>query len=396
MRRAGALAAAIGLWAAAPVGAQRARAEQVAPPAWLGLSYDVEWVARGESCEARVVVESVVEGAPADRAGLRPGDALVALDGRPLRGGPLQLTAARLAVGDSVRLGVARDGRVREVLAIAGKRPDRPPLALRLRREDGLMSSDAPVVTVRADTLVGRNLDGWTARRGSGYWLATADGRVDYRRVDLRRVNRFSGSETDRRVANLVACVQRTQAAGPGPAPAPLPPMGVVAIQERADSIREVMTRRVLTRPAAAATGAGERPRVTSAPRVFVAPPPPTGAEAPPAPRPGAVSVYAFSVGDHLVAAERGVAGAELTALEPELAAYFRGVRDGLLVLRVSAGTPAARAGLQPGDVITAGAGRTLDAVADLRHLLTLPDPTPLELRVVRHGRTRTVTLHRD
>lgn len=354
-------------------------------PAWLGISYDVEWLATAGSCESRVVIESVVQGAPADRAGLRPGDALVSVNGSP-PGRSLQLASSRLAVGDSVRLRVVRDGRVRELLAVAGRRPDRPPLALRGGKRDGLVSSDAPVIRVRADTLVARNLE-LTGFRGSrGYWIASDDGKARYRRAD-----RFSGDAMDRQVVDLLLCAARTQSAAP-PAPRAIR-VDVRELQARADSVREVLVRRSQARHPQARSVSPVQVRAG----VRFTPPdpdlPPHAAGAPEAPY---VSVYSFSVADHVSAAERGVAGAEVTELEPELAEYFRGVRDGLLVLRVAPGTPADRAGLRPGDVITAGGGRALDAVQDLRLLLTVPDPTPVELRVVRQGRTRVVTVQRD
>lgn len=354
-----------------------------APSAWLGLSYEVEWLARGGACEPRVVVESVIQGAPADRAGLRPGDAILALNGTPVGGTRLQLVSSRLSVGDSVRLTVLRDGRPRDLLALADRRPDRPPVAMRVEG-DGLFASDAPVVLRRADTLVVRNVEpgGAVARRG--YWLATGDGRAEFRRVD-----RFSGDALDREVVDLLVCAQRTQAAAP--VATATGRLSLREVQEKADSVREMWVRQRMT-------GAElERIRSAEAIRVEVAPtpPPPPGVRTIITTDPD-VQVYSFRVGDHVLALERGVAGAEVTPLEPELAEYFRGAGDGLLVLRVAPGTPAARAGLRPGDVITSGGGRTLRAVPDLRLLLTLPDPTPVELRVVRHGRTRTLTIRRD
>lgn len=380
-----AAAATLGGGITSPAGGQNGVWVPSTQPAWLGISYDVEWLAVEGNCESRVVIESVVQGAPADRAGLRPGDALVSVNGST-PGRSLQLASSRLAVGDSVRLRVVRDGRVREVLAVAARRPDRPPLTLRTRG-DGLVSSDAPVIRVKADTLVARNME-LTGYRGSrGYWIASEDGRAEY-----RRTNRFSGDAMDRQVVDLLLCASRTESAAP-PAPRAVR-VDVRELQARADSVREVLVRRSQTRPPEARSvppGQGRGGvRITSVERDLV--PHAAGAPAPPPP----THVYAFSVADHLSAAERGVAGAEVTALEPELAEYFRGVRDGLLVLRVAPGTPADRAGLRPGDVITAGGGRTLEAVQDLRLLLTIPDPTPVELRVVRQGRTRVVTVRRD
>ncbi|MFP4623877.1 MAG: PDZ domain-containing protein, partial [Gemmatimonadota bacterium] len=173
---------AIGATAPAPATAQEARV--LAPrPAWLGIGYDVLWIQEGERCTPRLVVESVVHGSPAERAGLRAGDVIVAVDGEPAPD-RLQLLAARLSPGDSVRLRVERDGRARAMTAVADRRPDRPPLSLTGRATDALATSSAPIVRVDDDVLSVRNVDigTWTAR---GYWLAT-DGRTEYRRLSSR------------------------------------------------------------------------------------------------------------------------------------------------------------------------------------------------------------------
>lgn len=345
-----------------------------AAPAWLGFGYEVEWLARDGNCSPRVVVESVVQGAPADRAGLRPGDAVVLVNGRPVAG-RLQVIGSPLSVGDSVRLRVFRDGRERDILAIAGRRPDRPPVALSVRGRDGLYASGIPVIRVVEDTLVARNLETLGVRRGAAYWLAYEDGRTEY-----RRIAGFSEDPMDRRVTDLLICAQRTLAAAPAPPTATR--VDLRQIQERADSLRVVMTERAMSRPEAGVIRPGHIRGVEVAP-------------APPAPGAG-MHVYTFRVEDHIAAGERGVAGAEVTPLDPELAEYFRGAREGLLVLRVAPGTPADRAGLRPGDVLTSGRGRSLTTVADLRLLLTIPDPTPVELQLVRHGRTRSITIRRD
>jgi C-terminal processing protease CtpA/Prc len=83
----------------------------------------------------------------------------------------------------------------------------------------------------------------------------------------------------------------------------------------------------------------------------------------------------------------RAVAGAELSELNPELARYFR-VDDGVLVLQVSRSTPAARAGLQGGDVIVRAAGRTVASVADLRRAFG-DDEGSVRVEVVRQGQRR-------
>jgi len=83
----------------------------------------------------------------------------------------------------------------------------------------------------------------------------------------------------------------------------------------------------------------------------------------------------------------RAVAGAELSELNPELARYFR-VDDGVLVLQVSRSTPAARAGLQGGDVIVRAGGRAVGSVADLRRAFGTQEGR-VRLEVVRQGQRR-------
>lgn len=381
--------------AAAPAAAQKASwADVVASrgteqrTGWLGFGYQISWIQAATSCSPRVVVESVVEGAPAQRAGLEPGDVILAMGGRDMSQG-VPLGGVRLMPGDSVRLRVARAGGVREIMAVADLRPARPPVAL--RRSDGLDASDVPVITLSGDTVMARNVEGWRFR--GGYWLAGEDGEARFRRID-----RLGGSELDRRVVELLRC------AGEAALQAPTRSVpGVQEFQRRADSLRVVIAQRAMAR---------EVPAVPMDPR------------APPKPGTVVIAPGARSAGVARVAAETrapaavvwrfpgdepatrsepvtapgpavgSIAGAEVTVLERELASYFRGAGGGLLVLRVETGSPADRAGLRPGDVIIEGAGRRLESVEDLNRLLSRPDPAT-ELRVVRQGRNRLLTLRR-
>lgn len=79
--------------------------------ATLGVVLDVRW-------ENAAVVESVFEGSPADKAGLRPGDQIVRFNGRRV-GSPLQLIdlVAQRRAGDEVEIEIAR--RVTRSLSVA-------------------------------------------------------------------------------------------------------------------------------------------------------------------------------------------------------------------------------------------------------------------------------------
>lgn len=85
--------------------------------------------------------------------------------------------------------------------------------------------------------------------------------------------------------------------------------------------------------------------------------------------------------------------GVEWTAITPEVARFYNlPVEWGAFVRAVGAGTPAARAGLQAGDIITAIGGQAIDG--DNRFINVLMRFKPGErvtLNVVRDGRTVTI-----
>ncbi len=89
----------------------------------------------------------------------------------------------------------------------------------------------------------------------------------------------------------------------------------------------------------------------------------------------------------------RGRLGIEMTDLTPELAKKL-GVTslDGAAVTVVQPGSPAEKAGLRQGDVVTAMNGRSIHSSGDLRNRLGLtPVGEQVELRVQRGGATRSL-----
>jgi serine protease Do len=71
-------------------------------------------------------VQSVAPDQPADRAGLRPGDAIISVDGQSIHGSDdLIRTISAKTPGASVSLGVVRDGKERKLTAELMNRPDR-------------------------------------------------------------------------------------------------------------------------------------------------------------------------------------------------------------------------------------------------------------------------------
>jgi serine protease Do len=87
----------------------------------------------------------------------------------------------------------------------------------------------------------------------------------------------------------------------------------------------------------------------------------------------------------------RGRLGATVQELTPELASYF-GVKSGVLIAGVATDSPAAKAGMKAGDVITAVDGRPIGAAADLVRALPRDDESrEVTLTIVREKKEQTV-----
>lgn len=88
----------------------------------------------------------------------------------------------------------------------------------------------------------------------------------------------------------------------------------------------------------------------------------------------------------------RAMAGAEFTQLDAGLGRYFQ-TEKGMLVLRVAPGSPAARAGLESGDVVVRVDGRDVETLRDLRQAVGGAENSTAKLEVVRQGRRREMTM---
>lgn len=86
--------------------------------------------------------------------------------------------------------------------------------------------------------------------------------------------------------------------------------------------------------------------------------------------------------------------GLELDALGTQLAGYF-GVKDGqgLLVKHVAENSPAARAGLQAGDVITAANGQKMATLGEWMKMIHANRGKAIPITLVRNRREQTLTL---
>jgi serine protease Do len=83
--------------------------------------------------------------------------------------------------------------------------------------------------------------------------------------------------------------------------------------------------------------------------------------------------------------------GVAVVPLSDQLATYF-GVKNGVLVSEVESNTPAATAGIQAGDVITAVNGQAVASSADLlRAVREAESGSTLEIRLTRNRKDLTV-----
>jgi serine protease Do len=95
---------------------------------WLGVtlqSLDEELARRLKITDGHgAVVTSVIEGGPADQAGIQPGDVIVEFNGKPIREvGDLLLAVGSAKVGSDSRLTVLREGKRAEQKIRVGERP---------------------------------------------------------------------------------------------------------------------------------------------------------------------------------------------------------------------------------------------------------------------------------
>jgi membrane-associated protease RseP (regulator of RpoE activity) len=85
--------------------------------------------------------------------------------------------------------------------------------------------------------------------------------------------------------------------------------------------------------------------------------------------------------------------GVQLQDMTPELREFMHAPREhGVLVVRVNQGSPAEKAGLRVGDVITSVEGAAVDETPDLVHaVLSAEKDAKLSLEIVRDGKARTL-----
>ena len=95
---------------------------------WLGVEpQDVtarpRALARGRHADG-VVIRGVQRGGPADKAGVKPGDVLLSVEGKPVHQAQSVLnTVSALPPGSNAKLALKRQGQDLELTVAVGKRP---------------------------------------------------------------------------------------------------------------------------------------------------------------------------------------------------------------------------------------------------------------------------------
>lgn len=308
---------------------------------------------REGACPPGLLIELVVIGSPADRAGLQPGDTLLAVKGRRVSAPGEGEGIPAFEPGDPLELTLARGGGRARVEVTPVVRPDpRGPVAARIwqeqppRPEGPPSAAEAPASVqfqVRVERLppavLGRSTAGGEAPPGGGF-------RVPVVRLGDGRTVRL----THRLRSALAGELEGV----------PLPP----ALEQIRDSVLSLARAQLdsLRRHGAFRAGAA------------------------------AEEAGSWAPGHRRVLA----AGAELWPLASGMAESFEGADHGLLVLRVLSGTPAGDLGLRGGDVVTRVAGQEVLRGRDLREALSrYPERDSVVVEWVRKGETMTGVMRR-
>ncbi len=152
---------------------------------WIGITIDFFLQSTGGNEVTLAVIREVVEGSPAEEAGIRAGDTITHLDGRPVSEKLIASLPETLEPGDLVRMTVTRDGRPGEILIEAGKRP----------LSYTVIGPNAKKMIVELETLSGTILKDLDSLRLTiaGLHLDSASGNVSLQILRAPTVNREEG-----------------------------------------------------------------------------------------------------------------------------------------------------------------------------------------------------------
>lgn len=365
---------------------------------------DIDPDVRGD-CAESPRVRAVVDGSPADLAGIQAGDTLLALDGVPLASEPGRRALARLRAGIPVVCEIGREsGRInlRVIPTIGsgnfiavGQAPRAEFNVFRFRDEFGEIQEfqfgpepDGPP-TSGGFVVFSPDADGILQVRVGNPAMAAFTLSVDGESVALteleghltRLSERLLEGATELRVGVVVspgsADVRRHLILEDSNLARRLERVRIEALTNAREQLELLVERRneLESRgelPPAYAYAYSFRPGTREA-AVAV---------------PSRIHVEAVD----MVGMSHRLGGAEFRVLTPELAEYFD-VESGLLVLRVISGTPVAVLGLRGGDVVVEIGGRRNVNMPMFRGLASSAGETGLEVKWIRKGSLHTGNL---
>lgn len=351
-----------------------AEAQAGVPPeedGWIGIQVEGRALPDGSN---RVMIVRVDRGSPADRAGVRPLDLLLRLDGADVSPEALVELGERLRPGLPVELTVLRANQERTLRVIAGTRPDpMDPVTMEeftarvdsarlkiLRVVDSLMA-DTTWARVRADMEATRRVLVEEAET-TGQMEATADA-MERAREAMARTREMMVRARE---------AMRSQRFGPRPPGGPPPARVRITVDETGPDERR------------GRAGPPARGRITIDGSGF------GGRRGPGGPPSGVRFRSPYLLGD------RFVAGAELRVVERDTPANPGTGGRRFQVVQVVEGSPAYRAGLAPEDVIVSIGGAPVGSLREFRIRLgrVILQGRP-ELQIVRGDSTLVVTLPR-
>jgi predicted metalloprotease with PDZ domain len=398
------LAAAIGFGFAVPLEGQRWSEPE--ERGWIGISFQVDSDRWGRP--SAVLITDVSSGSPADEAGLRPGDRLLAINELTTASAMSELSERlQLRVGDRVVMEVERAGERRRLRLEASEPPE--DVRFRPRVEYAYSTSDDQVDTwvrsmdslrIELVEMEGQNIRVRTTRDGASgqVTVVTSMGRSsveapfeffvfrgeahDSLKREMVQLNGMM-RDLERRLETRERQVRtRTRSADPLH----------LAEDEEFRRLSRSMDE-VSLRSAALEVAMAEAARETAG-LSYADPRPPlavVGSEPMTVTAPEPTTEFR-PLTPYLLGRNR-VAGAQVVDLKPELAQYFE-VDGGVLVVDVAAGTPAGMAGIIPGDVIVRIDRVAVRSVEDLRFGVSMAGDT-LPVTVIRQGETAQVLLRR-
>ena len=353
------MAAVMALLAAGPGGRLAGQSGAQDERGWLGIRLAGQLTCRWEvaserkPCERLLTVSQLIVDGPSDRAGVQPGDRLVAINGQSLEIEPAaqDRLLSTIRVGTPVSIDVVRGDDRYFVRVTPGRKPDERAIAAASWRGNVKLQLRPDVYLVAPTPLSGHTdsaiavairTDATGVVQVSPSRISIEEGRVYVRelRGDAVEFTRMLTEAFPQITLEITEALKEMQDSV------------FVTARVKLDSLRMLAETREMS--GQAIRRSLERYRDAAAARVYYGP---------------------------------RLAGAEFRALTGELADVFEGTDRGLLVLRVLPGTPAAQLGLKAGDVVTQAGDRECLEIEDLRSALwRRRTGDPIEMRWVRKG----------